>query len=59
MVREDTIGDSNTVKSKDFETPLPELGIIQESQYSDHNFFNTANPPQNKPEISSIRSFID
>ena len=59
MVREDTIGDSNTVKSKDFETPLPELGIIQESQYSDHNFFNTANPPQNKPEISTIRSLIE
>ena len=44
---------------KDFETPLPELGIIQESQYSDHNFFNTANPPQNKPEISTIRSLIE
>ena len=33
--------------------------IIQESQYSDHNFFNTANPPQNKPEISTIRSLIE
>ncbi len=58
MIQEGNNEDRINVKSEDFESPLPEIGILQNHPSLESNFSNQAVPTKKKPDISRIRELI-